>query len=69
MLEAHQTVLERNFFLKSSFKSVSFVSVWENFKFILGNAVEIGIYKPIDYKKKPKGYCGMTITDNPYYDL
>tara|TARA_B100000795_G_scaffold240226_1_gene202281 strand:- start:155 stop:751 length:597 start_codon:yes stop_codon:yes gene_type:complete len=42
---------------------------WENFKFILENAVEIGIYKPIDYKKKPKGYCGMTITDNPYYDL
>ena len=33
MLEAHQSVLERNFFLKSSFKSVSFFSVWVNFKF------------------------------------
>ena len=22
-----------------------------------------------DYKKKPKKYCGMTIDDNPYYDL
>ena len=42
---------------------------WQNFKFILENAVEAGIYKPVDYKKKPKGYCGMTITDNPYYDL
>ena len=42
---------------------------WENFKFILENAVEIKIYKPIDYKSKPKGYCGMTITDNPFYDL
>ena len=42
---------------------------WENFKFILENAVEIGVYKPVDYKNKPKGYCGMTITDNPYYDL
>jgi len=42
---------------------------WENFKFILENAVEIGIYKPVDYKKKPKGYCGMTISDNPFYDL
>ena len=42
---------------------------WENFKFILENAVEIGIYKPVDYKNKPKGYCGMNITDNPYYDL
>lgn len=42
---------------------------WENFKFLLENAVEMGIYKPVDYKKKPKGYCGMTISDNPYYDL
>ena len=42
---------------------------WQNFKFILENAVESGIYTPVDYKKKPAGYCGMTITDNPYYDL
>ena len=42
---------------------------WQNFKFLLKNAVKIGIYKPIDYKKKPKKYCGMKITDNPYYDL
>ena len=42
---------------------------WQNFKFLLKNAVKIGIYKPVDYKKKPKNYCGMKITDNPYYDL
>ena len=42
---------------------------WENFKFILKNAVSLGIYEPKDYKKNPKKYCGMTITDNPYYDL
>ena len=42
---------------------------WQNFKFLLKNAVEIEVYNPIDYKKKPKKYCGMTITDNPYYDL
>jgi len=42
---------------------------WQNFKFLLKNAVKIGIYKPIDYKKKPKNYCGMKITDNPFYDL
>ena len=42
---------------------------WQNFKFLLKNAVKIGIYQPIDYKKKPKNYCGMKITDNPYYDL
>lgn len=42
---------------------------WQNFKFLLKNAVEMEIYKPVDYKKNPKKYCGMTITDNPYYDL
>ena len=42
---------------------------WQNFKFLLKDAVKIGIYEPIDYKKKPKNYCGMKITDNPYYDL
>jgi hypothetical protein len=42
---------------------------WQNFKFLLQNAKEAGIYSPIDYKKNPKQYCGMTINDNPYYDL
>jgi len=42
---------------------------WENFKWILQNAKEGGIYSPIDYKKYPQEYCGMTINDNPYYDL
>ena len=42
---------------------------WQNFKFLLKNAAKIGIYQPVDYKKKPKNYCGMKITDNPYYDL
>jgi hypothetical protein len=42
---------------------------WLNFKFLLENAVELGIYEPIDYKKNPKNYCDMTISDNPYYDL
>jgi len=42
---------------------------WKNFKFLLQNAKEAGIYDPIDYKKKPEEYCGMKINDNPYYDL
>jgi hypothetical protein len=42
---------------------------WQNFKWILQNAKEGGIYSPIDYKKYPQEYCGMTINDNPYYDL
>jgi hypothetical protein len=42
---------------------------WKNFKFLLQNAKKIDVYKPIDYKKSPKQYCGMTIKDNPYYDF
>ena len=42
---------------------------WQNFKFLLEEAKSAGIYDPIDYKKNPKEYCGMTISDNPYYDL
>ena len=42
---------------------------WQNFKFILENAKKAGLYTPVDYKKKPENYCGMTITDNPYYDM
>ena len=42
---------------------------WNNFKFLLENAVDLKIYTPVDYKSEPQGYCGMNITDNPYYDL
>jgi hypothetical protein len=42
---------------------------WENFKFLLENAKQANIYEPVDYKKSPQEYCGMTISDNPYYDL
>jgi len=42
---------------------------WQNFKFLLQNAVKIKIYNPVNYKKKNKNYCGMKITDNPLYDI
>ena len=42
---------------------------WQNFKFLLENAKDAGVYYPVDYKKKPQQYCGMKINDNPYYDL
>lgn len=42
---------------------------WENFKFLLENAKDAGIHQPIDYKQKPTEYCGMSIRDNPYYDV
>ena len=42
---------------------------WQHFKFLLENAKDANLYTPVDYKKNPEPYCGMDITDNPYYDL
>ena len=42
---------------------------WANFKFLLENAKKANFYDPVDYKKNPQQYCGMTIKDNPYYDF
>lgn len=42
---------------------------WENFKYLLENAKEAGIHSPKDYKNEPQKYCGMTIRDNPAFDL
>tara|TARA_Y100000389_G_C17397804_1_gene483590 strand:+ start:124 stop:714 length:591 start_codon:yes stop_codon:yes gene_type:complete len=41
---------------------------WDNFKFLLENAEKAKIHKPKDYNNSPQEYCGMNITDNPYYD-
>ena len=42
---------------------------WQNFKFFIEQAEFLNIYKPIDYKNTPARYCGMDITDNPYFDV
>jgi hypothetical protein len=42
---------------------------WENFRFLLESAKNAGIHDPKDYKVAPKEYCGMTISDNPFYDM
>jgi predicted metal-dependent hydrolase len=38
---------------------------WTNFKRLLGDAVQIGIYTPVNYAQNPTPYCGMTIRDTP----
>lgn len=37
---------------------------WDNFKFILTEAVNIGIYNKVDYAKEPVKYCGIKITSS-----
>ena len=41
---------------------------WTNFKFLLQEAKKMGIHDPKNYKQDNQTYCGMTISDNPYYD-
>ena len=41
---------------------------WQNFKFLLGEAVEIGVYHPVDYTYNPIDYCGLPLNYNPYFD-
>jgi len=40
---------------------------WRNFRFMLQEAVKIGIYHAEDYSKTPKVYCGLAISSNPLY--
>lgn len=37
---------------------------WDNFKFILREAVEIGLYKKVDYAKDPRPYCGIKVSSS-----
>jgi hypothetical protein len=42
---------------------------WPLFKLLLQNAVELGLYKPVDYSKHPVLYCGrIELTYNPLFD-
>jgi hypothetical protein len=45
---------------------------WDNMKKLLKRASELKmdnqvIYKPVEYSKQPKDYCGMQITSSPLY--
>lgn len=41
---------------------------WNNFRFVLKEAVNIGLYEPEDYKSNGSPYCGIVITYSPLYD-
>jgi hypothetical protein len=44
------------------------MNFWILFKFMLTNAVECGIYKPVNYAQHPIIYCGLKLTYNPVFD-
>lgn len=38
---------------------------WANFRRLLQDASQIGVYHPVNYAHSPVAYCGMEITDSP----
>lgn len=37
---------------------------WKNFKFIIQEAVEAGLYNKVNYKDNPQPYCGITVSSS-----
>lgn len=42
-------------------------SFWDSFRSVLKEAVELGVYKPRNYRIHPVKYCGLTITSSPLF--
>ena len=38
---------------------------WNNFKYLLKDAIKMNIYVGVDYNRNPKKYCGITVSDTP----
>jgi hypothetical protein len=38
-----------------------------NFKWLLQQAKDLGYYEPVNYNKSPMTYCGVKVTNNPYF--
>ena len=38
-----------------------------NFRFLLREASKLGYYDPINYSQSPINYCGINVTNNPYF--
>ena len=38
---------------------------WANFKWLLQQSVQMGIYKCVDYETSPQKYCGIEVNNSP----
>lgn len=38
---------------------------WENFRWVLKNAIGLGIYNCVDYQANPQKYCGIEVNNSP----
>jgi hypothetical protein len=37
---------------------------WDNFKFLLTEAMSLGLYKKVDFANNPQSYCGIKVTSS-----
>lgn len=44
------------------------ITFWRHFKFLLQEAIIIGVYEPVNYKLNPINYCGIEVKYNPLHD-
>lgn len=42
-------------------------SFWGNFKWLLNESVNVGVYQDQNFKDQPQAYCGIKITDSPLH--
>lgn len=40
---------------------------WDSFAWLIGVASEAGLYRNIDYEKRPQRYCNHMLNDNPFF--
>jgi hypothetical protein len=41
---------------------------YDNFKFLLNEAASMHIYHPVNFGNNPEEYCGINVTNNPYFE-
>lgn len=44
------------------------VEFWYNFKFMINEAIDSGLYRSVNYAMYPEKYCGVLITYSPEFD-
>jgi hypothetical protein len=58
--EVSHTILKTNWGHETDF--------WTTFKWLLGEAVEAGVYEVQDFAREPENFCGLEITYQPLLD-
>ena len=71
--QADNSFVEKNVLLYVAIHEISHIMTtevghtplfWSNFKFVLGEAIAIQVYRKVDFDSRPEDYCGIKITSS-----